>query len=593
MVIAGAALAFIQAARGQGGSGLSPHVASGVAPLAGVAASFADFPGPAVGAAASFADFAGPPVGPATPGALVVGAAAASDLRANAIPAGVSVSSLGAVPSTCRGSSSQAQAPAPSASAAIRRTPGLTAMRHDSNRSRASAMASPAMPPVPTLVEIIAAKRDGAPGNPADVARLVAALMSGELADYQMAAWLMAVFFRGLSDPETVAMTEAMLRSGRVLDLSRVRGLKVDKHSTGGVGDKVSVTLAPLVAACGVPVPMVCGRGLGHTGGTVDKLEAIPGFRAQLDAAEFAAIVERVGCCMIGQTAEIAPADKRIYALRDVTATVESIPLIVASILSKKLAEGIDALVLDVKVGRGAFMKEVSAARTLAKALVRVGSRAGKKVVALLTDMEAPLGVAVGNAIETAEALDVLAGGGPPDLVACTLALGAEMLVLGGKAGGVGAARALLAQAIASGRAARVAEQMIEAQGGDPRVVADRRRLAVAEEELVIEAARDGYVDRVDALAIGLAAVAMGAGRSRADQPVDHGVGIYVEKKPGDAVRASEPLARLRVRSGAAALPIAERVREAFAIADTAPPLRPLVLDRIDDRSSTAAPGSG
>jgi len=450
------------------------------------------------------------------------------------------------------------------------------------------------MPAAPaTLVEIIAAKRDGAPSDPAAIERLIAALMSGELADYQMAAWLMAVFFRGLSDAETVALTDAMLRSGQVLDLSRVAGIKVDKHSTGGVGDKVSICVAPLVAACGVPVPMVCGRGLGHTGGTVDKLEAIPGFRAQLGASEFATIVERVGCCMIGQTAEIAPADKRMYALRDVTATVECIPLIVASILSKKLAEGIDALVLDVKVGRGAFMKEVGAARALAEALVRVGTRAGKKVVALLTDMDAPMGVAVGNAIETAEAFDVLAGGGPPDVVECTLALGAEMLILGGKAADAATARAALRAAIASGAGARVAERMIEAQGGDPRVVADRARLERAADEVVVVAPRDGTLARVDALAIGLAAVAMGAGRSRADQPVDPGVGILVEKRPGARVRTGEPLARLLVRDRSAAIAIAERVRGAFTIDDAPPAPRPLVLDRIDDRSSTAAPGSG
>jgi pyrimidine-nucleoside phosphorylase len=390
-----------------------------------------------------------------------------------------------------------------------------------------------------------------------------------------------------------VALTDAMLRSGQVLDLSRVPGIKVDKHSTGGVGDKVSICLAPLVAACGVPVPMVCGRGLGHTGGTVDKLEAIRGFRAQLGASEFAAIVERVGCCMIGQTAEIAPADKRMYALRDVTATVECIPLIVASILSKKLAEGIDALVLDVKVGRGAFMKDAGAARALAEALVRVGTRAGKKVVALLTDMQAPMGVAVGNAIETAEAFDVLAGGGPPDVLECTLALGAEMLVLGGKAVDAATARAALRAAIAGGAGARVAERMIEAQGGDPRVVADRTLLERAAGELVVLAPRDGTVARVDALAIGLAAVAMGAGRSRADQPVDPGVGILVEQRPGARVRAGEPLARLLVRDRAAAIAIAERVRVAFTIDDAPPAPSPLVLDRVDARSSTAAPGSG
>jgi pyrimidine-nucleoside phosphorylase len=443
-----------------------------------------------------------------------------------------------------------------------------------------------------SLVEIIAAKRDGARLPRGEIARLVEALMSGELADYQMAAWLMAVFFRGLDDEETVALTEAMLGSGRVLDLGGVPGVKVDKHSTGGVGDKVSIALAPLVASCGVPVPMVSGRGLGHTGGTLDKLEAIAGFRTQLPADEFVRIVREVGCCMIGQTAEIAPADKRIYALRDVTATVECIPLIVASILSKKLAEGIDALVLDVKVGRGAFMKDLKGARSLAESLVRVGTRAGKRIVAVLTDMDAPLGAAVGNAVETREALDVLAGQGPADLVECTMRLAAEMLVMGRAARDEADAQARLADAIASGRAARIAERMIEAQGGDARVVADRSRLEVAPVEVIVESPRDGFVVRADALAIGLAAVAMGAGRTRADQAVDHGVGILIEKKPGSRVARGEPLARLRVRAAGDPSSIVDRVRSAFDVAGAAPPPRPLVLDRIV-ASSTAEPTSG
>src|ERR1700733_10026480 len=294
-----------------------------------------------------------------------------------------------------------------------------------------------------SLVELLAAKRDGEALSGGEIVRLLGSYMDGSLADYQMSALLMAIFFRGLSDAETVALTNAMLHSGRVLDLSGVPGLKIDKHSTGGVGDKVSLCLAPLVAACGVPVPMVSGRGLGHTGGTLDKLEAIPGFRTDIAADRFAEIVGRVGTCMIGQTREIAPADKRIYALRDVTATVECVPLIVASILSKKLAEGIDGLVLDVKVGRGAFMKDAKAARTLAEALVRVGTRAGKRVVALLTAMDAPLGCTVGNAIETREAIDVLHGRGPADLVECTLALADEMLIVGGAAKNAADARKL------------------------------------------------------------------------------------------------------------------------------------------------------
>ena len=280
-----------------------------------------------------------------------------------------------------------------------------------------------------TLVELIAKKRDGQALSPEEIGRLIRSLESGELADYQLTAWLMAVYFQGMTAEETAALTQAMLHSGQVIDLSDVPRAKVDKHSTGGVGDKVSICLAPLVAACGVAVPMISGRGLGHTGGTLDKLEAIPGFDVHQDIASFRRIVAEVGVCMIGQTAELAPADKRIYALRDVTATVEAIPLIVASILSKKLAEGIDALVLDVKVGKGAFMKTLDRARELARALVATGTAAGKQVRALLTDMSAPLGRTIGNAIETREAIDVLHGEGPDDLVTCTLELGVEMLL--------------------------------------------------------------------------------------------------------------------------------------------------------------------
>jgi pyrimidine-nucleoside phosphorylase len=433
-----------------------------------------------------------------------------------------------------------------------------------------------------TLVELLAAKRDGEALPAGEIARLVAAFNVGSLADYQMAAFLMAVFFRGMTDAETVALTEAMLHSGRVLDLSAVPGIKVDKHSTGGVGDKVSLCLAPLVAACGVPVPMVSGRGLGHTGGTLDKLEAIPGFRTDLPTEHFAAIVGQVGTCMIGQTKDIAPADKRMYALRDVTATVECIPLIVASILSKKLAEGIDGLVLDVKVGRGAFMKDEARARALAEALVRVGTRAGKKVVALLTDMESPLGQAVGNAIETREAIDVLHGGGPRDLVECTLALGAEMVVLGGRAATRDEARSRLERAIASGDGARVFERMIEAQGGDPRVVAEPTRLAVAPVEVMVPAPRDGVVARIDALAVGLASVAMGAGRERAEASIDPAVGLTIEAKPGARVKRGAPLARIHVHREGDAAAIAERLCGAFTLTDEPPAPSPLVLGRLE-----------
>ncbi len=413
------------------------------------------------------------------------------------------------------------------------------------------------------------------------ITRLITALGSGELADYQMTAWLMAVFFRGMDDGETVALTRAMLHSGDVLDFADIPGKKVDKHSTGGVGDKVSISLAPLVAACGVKVPMVSGRGLGHTGGTLDKLEAIPGFSVTLDEAAFRRIVREVGCCMIGQTARIAPADKRIYALRDVTATVESIPLIVASILSKKLAEGIDGLVLDVKVGRGAFMKTEADARALAEALVRVGTAAGKRVVALLTDMSAPLGRTVGNAIETREAIDVLHGKGPADLVACTRELGADMLVLGDAAATREEAFAKLDRAISSGAAVEVLARMIAAQGGDAAIAAHPDRLARAPVVTPVLAERDGFVEAIDALEIGLAGVSMGAGRTRADQAVDPVVGIELAVARGDEVKRGEPLAHLHVRTNDAGDAIRARVAAAFRIGDARGAGHQLVLAAI------------
>jgi pyrimidine-nucleoside phosphorylase len=435
----------------------------------------------------------------------------------------------------------------------------------------------------PSLVELIAEKRDGKALPPEAIERLITAFGSGELADYQMSAFLMAVYFRGLDVSETTALTSAMLRSGSVLDLAEVKRFKADKHSTGGVGDKVSICLAPLVAACGVAVPMVSGRGLGHTGGTLDKLEAIPGFSTDLPVARFKEIVREVGVCMIGQTKEIAPADRRIYALRDVTATVESIPLIVASILSKKLAEGIDGLVLDVKVGRGAFMKSETDARALAEALVRTGTRAGKKVVALLTDMSAPLGVAVGNANETAEALSVLAGGGPADLVECTLALAEEMLLMAERTASRDEARELLFAAIKDGSAQRVMEEMVVAQGGDGRVVREPDRLVVAPGVPVISL-EGGVVTEVDPLEIGLAAVALGAGRTRADQPVDPTVGIMVRAKPGTRVNKGSVLAEIQASPPQAAAST-DRVRAAFRVeaqGGVPRPLPPLLRGRME-----------
>src|SRR6266545_2794196 len=433
-------------------------------------------------------------------------------------------------------------------------------------------------------VELIQKKRDGGELTHGEISQLVSLFLEGKLADYQMSAMLMAMFLRGMTDAETVALMDAMLHSGEVLSLDNIRGPKLDKHSTGGVGDKVSICLAPLVASCGIFVPMVSGRGLGHTGGTVDKLESIPGFRTDLDRHAFARIVEETGACLIGQTSEIAPADKRIYALRDVTATVESIPLIVASILSKKLAEGIDGLVLDVKTGRGAFMEDLKDARKLAHALVRIGARAGKRVVALITDMSNPLGRYVGIALETREALELLHGHAAADLLECTMALGREMILLGGVARSRRSADERLFAAIHDGSAARTMERIIVAQGGDGRVVSDPGVLPRAAHQLDLPSDRAGFVATIDAREVGLCAVTMGAGRLRADDPIDATVGIEICAKPGDAVAKGAPLARLHVQTPT--LPdVADRLFRALRIAKRAPKPKRLVIDRITARA--------
>jgi pyrimidine-nucleoside phosphorylase len=431
-------------------------------------------------------------------------------------------------------------------------------------------------------VLVIQKKRDGGELTRHDIVAWVNDYVGGRIADYQMSAMLMAMFLRGMSDGETVALTDAMLHSGDVMTLDAIPGPKVDKHSTGGVGDKVSLCLAPLVAACGVFVPMIAGRGLGHTGGTLDKLASIPGFRTDLGSDEFARIVRDVGACIIGQSASIAPADKRIYALRDVTATVESIPLIVASILSKKLAEGIDALVLDVKVGRGAFMQDRAKARQLANMLVRVGTRAGKRVVALVTDMSNPLGRSVGNALETREAIELLTGDAPADLLACTLALGEEMLLLGRVVKNRRAARDRLMAAIRDRSAARVMQRMIRAQGGDPAVVDNPALLPRAPLVLDVRSPRSGYITAIDAREIGLLAVALGAGRTRADQPVDPAVGIELVAKPGDPVKKGAALARLHLRNPSEEFE--QSALAAFRFGARSPRPQNLVLERISRR---------
>jgi pyrimidine-nucleoside phosphorylase len=433
-----------------------------------------------------------------------------------------------------------------------------------------------------TVPELIACKRDGGALTAAEIQWIIRAYTDNALPDYQMSALAMAVFFRGMSEEEMVALTLAMRDSGSVVDLSHVPGRKVDKHSTGGVGDKVSIALAPWVAACGVRVPMVSGRGLGHTGGTLDKLEAIPGFSVNTTTERFIELVATVGTGMIGQTKDVAPADKRLYALRDVTATVESVPLIVASILSKKLAEGIDALVLDVKVGRGAFMKDLDSARVLANALVRTAKGAGKDCVALLTRMDAPLGRTVGNALETAEAFAILHQRAPADLTECTVELAIEMLVLGHAARTRDEAREKLQRALDDGSALATARRMVQEQGGDPRVVDDPSLLPATKQRHAIRAARDGSITSIDALEVGLAGVALGAGRTKSDDVVDPAVGFVFERTIGDAVCAGDVIAWVHSDDEARASQAAQRVGAAVIVGETRVEPSALVIERVE-----------
>jgi pyrimidine-nucleoside phosphorylase len=434
--------------------------------------------------------------------------------------------------------------------------------------------------------DTIARKRDGERLDPEEIRAFLSGISGGAIPDYQAAALLMAVFFRGLDERELAPWTEAMLRSGDVLDLSSIPGTKVDKHSTGGVGDKISLPLAPLVAACGVPVPMISGRGLGHTGGTLDKLESIPGFRVGLSVPEFIAQVGRVGVAMIGQTAELAPADKKLYALRDVTSTVESIPLIASSIMSKKLASGTDALVLDVKVGAGAFMKTRERARELALTMIRIGASFGRQVVALLTTMEEPIGREVGNASEVRESIEVLEGRGPRSTTELMMALGQQMLLLGGVADTAADADARLQQAIASGQARERFGQMIEAQGGD-RSVLDKPEtlLPLAPHRLEVTVASSGYLAGLDAEVVGKAAMSLGAGRLRVEDRVDPGVGASVLARVGDRVAAGQPVVVLWHRGDGREQTAAAEVGRAIRLSDTPPEVPGLVLERLDVRS--------
>jgi pyrimidine-nucleoside phosphorylase len=424
-------------------------------------------------------------------------------------------------------------------------------------------------------VELIERKRDGDALAPADVRELVLAYVRDEVPDYQMSAFLMAVFFKGLDEIETHALTDAMVASGDTIDLSPLGRRVVDKHSTGGVGDKASIVIGPIVAACGVPFAKMSGRGLGHTGGTLDKLESIPGFVIELEQDAFLRQVREIGVAIIGQTADLVPADKRLYALRDVTATVDSIPLIASSIMSKKIAAGADAIVLDVKVGDGAFMKNLDCARELAQAMIELGRQAGREVVCELTDMDQPLGHAVGNSLEIREAAETLRGGGPSDLAELTLGACGHLLALSDLGVDEEEGRRRAEEAVSSGAALERYETWIRAQGGDPNVEA----LPVAPVVRPVPAPSSGYVERIATTAVGVAALHLGAGRAAKDDVIDHRVGVLCLAKRGDKVEAGEPVAEVHAADEAGAAAAVEEVAACYRVADEPPAHVPVVLE--------------
>ena len=425
-------------------------------------------------------------------------------------------------------------------------------------------------------VELIERKRDGEELPREELSELILGYARGDVPDYQMAAFLMAVYFRGLTAAETFALTDAMVRSGETLDLHAALGRKaVDKHSTGGVGDKTSLVVGPIVAACGVPFGKMSGRGLGHTGGTLDKLESIPGFRVEISTEDFLRQVRETGLAIVGQTGDLVPADKKLYALRDVTATVANVSLIAASIMSKKIAAGADAIVLDVKTGDGAFMKTLDEARALARAMIELGQHAGREVVCIISDMEQPLGRAVGNALEIREAVETLRGAGPADFTELVLDACGKLLALSDLGVDEAEGRRRAEAAIADGSALAAYETWIRAQGGDPRLEA----LPVAPVVVEVQAPAAGFVSRLGAIAVGLAALHLGAGRSQKEDAVDHAVGVVVERKRGDRVEAGDVLAHIHARSDAAAAGAAAEVLAAYSFGPVAPEPRPIVID--------------
>lgn len=423
--------------------------------------------------------------------------------------------------------------------------------------------------------ELIARKRDGEALAAEDIRELVLAYVRDEVPDYQMSAFLMAVFFRGLDDVETHALTDAMVASGETIDLSSLGRRVVDKHSTGGVGDKASIVIGPIVAACGVPFAKMSGRGLGHTGGTLDKLESIPGFEIELELDAFLRQVQEIGVAIIGQTADLVPADKRLYALRDVTATVDSIPLIASSIMSKKIAAGADAIVLDVKVGDGAFMKSLERARELAQAMIELGRQAGREVVCELTDMDQPLGHAVGNSLEIREAVETLRGEGPPDLAELALGACGQLLALSDLGVDEEEGRRRAEETVSSGAALERYETWIRAQGGDPSFEA----LPVAPVVRPVPAPDSGYVERIATTAVGVAALHLGAGRAAKDDVIDHSVGVLCRAKRGDRVEKGESVAEVHAADERGAAVAVEEVAACYRVADAAPAQVPIVLE--------------
>ncbi len=426
-------------------------------------------------------------------------------------------------------------------------------------------------------IDLIRKKRDGGEHSRPEIDALVRGYNSGEIPDYQVSAWLMAAVLRGLSRAETAALTDAMLHSGQVLDLSEFAAAKVDKHSTGGVGDKTSLVLAPVAAAAGLIVPMISGRGLAHTGGTLDKLEAIPGFQVALSTARFREVLRTCGCSIIAQTAEIAPADKKFYALRDVTGTVGHPSLICASIMSKKLAEGIEGLVLDVKTGAGAFMKTEADAALLAELMVETGAAMGMKMAALITEMDQPLGRRVGNALEVEEALEVLRNGGPQDLRELCKELAAWMFQLGGRTRSLAEAKQLYGELIRSGAALAKFREMVVLQGGDPAAVDDPARLPHARHSAEITSTRSGYVSAIQCEAVGTACVVLGGGREKKEDTVDPAVGILLHKKVGDAVAAGEALCSIFYNDEARAAQAKKLLQQSYTIGESAPAATKLV----------------